>query len=259
MSRDMWDPEIYARFTEERSRPFHDLLARVGAETPSYVVDAGCGTGELTAELARRWPQAEVHGFDASPAMIGKARPGDRLTFAVGDILDWRPERPVDVLVSNAVLQWVPEHRVVLPYWVEALAPGGWLAFQVPGNFHAPSHEAVREVIRLKWFEWLGDLLREDPVGEPADYLDLLARLGCAVDAWETTYLHVLPGENAVLGWIAGTALRPMLDRLPESEHAEFLADCGRLLDEVYPRMPYGTPFPFRRIFVVARKPAAGS
>ncbi|WP_230880674.1 MULTISPECIES: trans-aconitate 2-methyltransferase [Planomonospora] len=256
MSRDMWDPEVYARYAEERARPFRDLVARIGAERPGYVVDAGCGSGELTAELARRWPEAEVHGFDSSPAMIERAPAGDRLSFSVGDVADWRPERPVDVIVCNAVLQWVPDHPELLTRWVEDLAPGGWLAFQVPGNFHAPSHEAVREVIRVKWFDWLGDLVRHDPVGGPADYLDLLAGPGREVDAWETTYLHVLPGRNAVLGWIAGTALRPMLDRLPEAEHEEFLTDCGILLNEAYPRRPYGTPFPFRRVFAVVRKVA---
>ncbi|WP_229797815.1 trans-aconitate 2-methyltransferase [Planomonospora parontospora] len=256
MSRDMWDPEVYARYAEERARPFRDLVARIGAERPGHVVDAGCGSGELTAELARRWPEAEVHGFDSSPAMIERAPAGDRLSFSVGDVADWRPERPVDVIVCNAVLQWVPDHPELLTRWVEALAPGGWLAFQVPGNFHAPSHEAVREVIRVKWFDWLGDLVRQDPVGGPADYLDLLAGPGREVDAWETTYLHVLPGRNAVLGWIAGTALRPMLDRLPPAEHEEFLTDCGILLNEAYPRRPYGTPFPFRRVFAVVHKAA---
>nr|BFE83710.1 hypothetical protein GCM10020093_063110 [Planobispora longispora] len=129
--------------------------------------------------------------------------------------MDWRPDRPVDVIVSNAVLQWVPEHRDLLSRWVEALAPGGWLAFQVPGNFDAPSHVILRDLCRTKWLEWLGDLVRNEPVGSPAEYLERLAALGCAVDAWETTYLHVLPGENAVLHWVSGTALRPVIDRLP--------------------------------------------
>ncbi|MER5419844.1 trans-aconitate 2-methyltransferase [Streptosporangium roseum] len=254
MSRDMWDPEIYGRYADERSRPFFDLVARISADRPGHVVDAGCGSGELTAELARRWPDAEVHGFDSSPAMIGEAPAGGRLTFAVADVTRWRPERPVDVIVSNAVLQWVPEHRELLSGWAGALAPGGWLAFQVPGNFDAPSHALVRELCRTKWRDRLGDLARESPVDDPAGYLDRLTALGCRVDAWETTYLHVLPGEDAVLNWITGTALRPMLDRLDPDEAGAFLGDCAALLNEAYPRRPYGTVFPFRRIFVVAQK-----
>ncbi|MCT9931550.1 trans-aconitate 2-methyltransferase [Planotetraspora sp. A-T 1434] len=250
MKHDIWDPAVYERYSGERSRPFFDLIARVNPADPRSVVDLGCGTGELTATLCRRWPAATVHGVDSSPAMIEKAPPGP--TFEVGDLRDWQPARPVDVIVSNAALQWVPEHRDLLDRWIGYLAPEGWLAFQVPGNFHSPSHALIRELCRTKWRDELGDLARDAPVGEPVDYLRRLVALGCTVDAWETTYVHVLPGEDAVLNWVKGTALRPMLDRLSPDRRAAFLADCARVLAEAYPREPYGTAFPFRRIFVVA-------
>ncbi|WP_327089312.1 trans-aconitate 2-methyltransferase [Nonomuraea sp. NBC_01738] len=254
MSRDIWDPSTYHRYADERSRPFRELVGRIRADQPDYVVDAGCGTGELTMELARRWPDATVEGFDSSPAMIGKARElGGR--FTVADVTLWRPERPVDVLVSNAVLQWVPTHRDLLEHWVDLLAPGGWLAFQVPGNFDAPSHRAIREVCRSeRWSDRLGDVDRTSPVDEPLDYLEQLAGLGCRVDAWETTYTQVLQGEDAVLGWVSGTALRPILDRLDPADHDAFRADLKVLLDRAYPVKQYGTAFPFRRIFVVGQK-----
>ncbi|HLH84869.1 MAG TPA: methyltransferase domain-containing protein [Trebonia sp.] len=134
----MWDAGQYLRFGGERSRPFFDLLARVGAAGPRYVADLGCGPGNLTAALARRWPSAEVTGVDNAPEMIAAARasapPGvGRLSFTLGDVRDWRPGRPPDVLVCNAVLQWVPGHHDLLIRWAGLLAPGGWLAFQVPG------------------------------------------------------------------------------------------------------------------------------
>ncbi|MFC0861912.1 trans-aconitate 2-methyltransferase [Sphaerimonospora cavernae] len=254
---DIWDPEVYGRYADERARPFFELLSRVNADKPAYVVDLGCGTGELTATLCRRWPEAEIHGVDSSQSMIGRATTGQASTgptFEVADVRDWRPARPLDVIVSNAVLQWIPEHRDLLARWVGQLAEDGTLAFQVPGNFDAPSHRVIRALCRTAaWRDELGDISRTSPVGEPAEYLDLLAGLGCEVDAWETTYVHVLPGGDAVLNWVKGTALRPMLDRLPPGRHAGFLADCARALGEAYPRRPYGTPFPFRRIFVVAR------
>ncbi|MEN3536862.1 trans-aconitate 2-methyltransferase [Microbispora sp. ZYX-F-249] len=246
----MWDPEVYGRYATERGRPFYELIARVNARSPRYVVDLGCGTGELTATLCDRWPGAHVHGVDSSPEMIAKAPPGP--TFETADVRDWRPPRPVDVIVSNALLQWIPEHPDLLRRWRGHLTEGGWLAFQIPGNFHAPSHAVVRELCRTTWREELGDVWRGTPVGDPADYVDLLAGLGFVVDAWETTYTHILPGEDPVLGWIKGTALRPMLDRLPAGRQAAFLADCARALREAYPPRPYGTPFPFRRIFVAA-------
>ncbi|MFC6086135.1 trans-aconitate 2-methyltransferase [Sphaerisporangium aureirubrum] len=251
MSRDFWDPDLYGRYAGERARPFFELLARVRAENPERVVDLGCGSGELTLELARRWPGADVHGLDSSPSMIAKAPPGPR--FSVGDAREWRPDAPVDVIFSNAVLQWIPEHRELLARWTGHLREGGRLAFQVPGNFHAPSHERVRRLCRsARWKDELGDLVRDDPVDGPEGYLRLLTGLGCAVDAWETTYVHVLQGEDAVLNWISGTALRPMLDRLGPERGRDFRADCAAALAEVYPREPYGTPFPFRRVFVVA-------
>ncbi|WP_084957082.1 trans-aconitate 2-methyltransferase [Thermoactinospora rubra] len=254
MSRDIWDPKVYARYADERSRPFFELVARIGATSPGYVVDAGCGSGELTAALKDRWPDATVHGFDSSNAMIAKARGREGVTFEVADVTTWRPDRPVDVLVSNAVLQWVPEHRDVLDTWVDSLSPGGWLAFQVPGNFDAPSHRLIRELCRTH--DKLRDLPRDHPVATPLEYLEQLASRGCRVDAWETTYVHVLQGEDAVLGWISGTALRPVFDRLAPGERERFTEELAVRLREAYPRRPYGTPFPFRRIFVVARKPA---
>ncbi|WP_208868519.1 trans-aconitate 2-methyltransferase [Microbispora triticiradicis] len=250
MPADIWDPEVYERYAAERGRPFHELVGRVGARSPEYVVDLGCGTGELTATLLARWPGARVHGVDASPAMIAKAPPGP--DFEVADVRDWRPSRPVDVIVSNALLQWLPERRDLLARWRGWLAEEGWLAFQMPGNFDAPSHAVVRELCRTTWRAELGDVPRGATVGDPEEYVDLLAGLGLTVDAWETTYVHVLPGEDPVLNWIKGTALRPMLDRLPPERHAAFLADCARALREAYPPRPYGTPFPFRRIFAVA-------
>ncbi len=252
----MWNPEIYARYAAERARPFYDLTARVGATDPDYVVDLGCGSGELTALLADRWPTATVHGIDSSPAMIEKARAhrGAALTFEVADLRTWRPPVPVDVMVSNAVLQWVPEHRDLLPRLVRAVHRGGWLAVQMPGNFDAPSHTVIRKLCRTTWRAELADLVRDAPVGDPAEYAALLAGLGCRVDAWETTYLHLLQGDDAVLSWVSGTALRPMLDRLPPERRPEFLDDCRRLLAQAYPARPYGTPFPFRRVFVVAQR-----
>src|SRR5262249_34987747 len=142
--RAMWDPAQYLRFAGERSRPFHELMARVGAEDPKRVADLGCGPGELTAELTARWPGAEGTGLDSSAEMIEAARAcpapaAARIGWVLGDLRDWQPDGPHDVIVSNAVLQWLPDHLDVLARWPALLAPGGWLAVQVPGNFDQPS------------------------------------------------------------------------------------------------------------------------
>lgn len=257
-----WDPQVYGRYATERARPFADLVARVGARTPSTVVDLGCGPGELTASLAQRWPDADVLGVDSSAAMLERAaaQAGPRLRFEPGDVRAWRPAAPVDVMVTNAVLQWVPDHLALLERWVDQLAPGGWLAVQVPGNFEAPSHTLMGEVAAEPAFATRldGVLLRADSVADPATYTTLLAQAGCEVDAWETTYLHVLPGADAVLEWVRGTGLRPVLDALADDPplRTAFVEEYAARLREAYPRQPFGTLMAFRRVFVVARRAA---
>ncbi|TDB81134.1 trans-aconitate 2-methyltransferase [Micromonospora sp. KC721] len=255
----MWDPGTYLRYGSERSRPFHDLVARIPVDRPRAVVDLGCGPGTLTAALAARWPDARVVGFDTSPQMIARAAALDtRAEFRVGDAADWRPGPDVDVLVANAVLQWVPEHRDLLARWAQELPPGAWLAFQVPGNFTAPSHRALHEIARRdRWVDTLGPLLRADPVDDAVDYAASLAGIGCAVDAWETVYVHLLPAEpgadHPVLRWMEGTALRPVQAALDADGWADFRTELGLRLAEAYPVRHGRVYFPFRRIFVVAR------
>ncbi|GAA4454344.1 trans-aconitate 2-methyltransferase [Phytohabitans houttuyneae] len=251
----MWNPATYLRFGDERSRPFFDLVARVGAEKPRAVVDLGCGPGNLTATLAARWPGARLSGVDSSAEMIEKARAGGYpVEFAVGDLREWTPEGDHDVVVSNAALQWVPGHEHLLPRWVAALPAGAWLAVQVPGNFDAPSHLALRS---LAAEAGLGDLARDAPVLDPAGYADVLAGAGCAVDAWETTYLHRLPvvpgAAHPVLTWMEGTALRPVKAALDPPAWDVFRDTLEKRLAAAYPVRGTVVSFPFRRIFFVAR------
>lgn len=260
----MWDPGQYQLFAGYRSRPFDDLLARVGAEDPGLVADLGCGPGELTAVLAERWPGAEVTGMDSSPDMIEAAQkmqaaaaPGSaaaRVRFTVGDLRDWQPDRPAGVIVANAVLQWLPDQLDVVAGWPARLASGGWLALQVPGNFDQAGHEITRQLAASpRWQPLLTGLGLNRQTIQPAQYLDVLARAGCEVDVWETTYLHVLPGTDPVLEWYKGSGLRPVLAALDEGQAADFLAEYAELARAAYPQQAYGTVLPFRRVFAVAR------
>ena len=252
-----WDPERYLTYADERGRPFVELLARIGAERPRRVVDLGCGPGNLTALLAARWPEAEIAGVDSSPEMVARAAadvPG--VAFTVGDLRTWSPERPVDVLVSNATLQWVPGHLDLLPRLLRYVVPGGWFAFQVPGNFDQPSHTIRRDLADAEpYAAHTADVAAPDACGAAA-YLEALAGLGCRVDAWETTYLHVLTGEDPVFTWVSGTGARPTLQALPDELRPQFEAEFKRRLREAYPPGPAGVVLPFRRVFVVAQAPA---
>ena len=255
-----WDPEQYLRFADERSRPFLDLLARVGAAPAGSVVDLGCGPGTLTRVMAGHWPEARIEAVDNSRDMVRRAEAelaslGSRVAVRLGDVREWSPPDPVDVVVSNATLQWVPGHLELLDRFAGWLAPGGRLAVQVPGNFGEPSHTLLAEVAqRPRWRSRLAGLARP-AVEEPGTYLARLAGLGLEADVWETTYLQVLPGEDAVLEWMRGTGLRPVLSALGDPQESEaFETEYGELLRRAYPRQPFGTVLPYRRIFVVARR-----
>jgi trans-aconitate 2-methyltransferase len=249
-----WNPTTYLQFADERSRPFVELLARVDAADPHRVVDLGCGPGQLTATLAERWPGASVVGLDSSPEMIEAAREheGDRVRFEVSDLRSWAPDGPVDVVVSNATLQWIPDHRTLLPRLVEQLTPGGWLAFQVPGNFDQPSHQLLRDLARYPKYAPATSSVQFPSSDDPEAYLADLSGLGCDVDVWETTYLHVLDGPDPVFRWISGTGARPVLQALDGALLDDFVDEYQAALREAYPRGEHGTVLPFRRIFCVA-------
>lgn len=260
----LWDPQQYLRYEDERERPFGELLARMEHADPREVVDLGCGPGTTTARLSERWPNAHVLGVDNSAAMIAHARPlsvPGRLEFREADLREWTPQGPVDVLLSSATLQWVPDHVSLFSRFVSYLGPSGVFAFQVPGNFAQPSHTLLYELARSdRWGARLAHLARPDPVLEPAAYLSSLLNSGAAADVWETTYFHILYGPDAVLEWVRGSALRPFVTVLeapdvPEGDVADFLAAYAAVLRAAYPPDAQSrTVFPFRRIFGVATR-----
>jgi len=258
---DTWDARTYERYADERSRPFSDLLARVGAINPTEIIDLGCGTGSGLADMARRWPAARLVGVDASADMLAAAEielgPLTEVTLVRAEAQIWAPETAPDLLVSNALLQWIPEHAQLLSQMARWLSPAGWLAMQVPGNFAAPSHRLLRELADSpQWTGRLDGVLRgADSVFDADGYFRILTSAGLAVDAWETTYLHVLTGPDPVLRWTSGTALRPVLAVLSDTEGREFSDQYAELLRAAYPADDAGrVVFPFRRIFAVGHR-----
>ena len=253
-----WDPERYHRFADERGRPFVELLRRIEVAAPQAVVDLGCGTGNLTSLLAARWPDAHVLGLDSSPEMVHRAQQAPGIQARVQDISAWvRNPQPspagIDVLVSNAALQWVPDHLDLLLPMTQRVAPGGRLAFSVPANFEEPSHTIRAELAAEPAYAQHTATLPRLRTHDAATYLRALHSLGCTVDAWETTYLHVLHGPDPVFDWVSGTGARPTLQALPEGLRQRFETELKDRLRRAYPDDGYGVVLPFRRVFVVAR------
>ena len=252
-----WDPAQYLRFSNERLRPALDLLAQVPLVTAAQAVDLGCGAGNVTAILHQRFPGAAVLGVDGSEEMLAKARaaaPGCR--FEQGDFATWTPAVPPDLIFSNAALHWVSEHETLFPRLVSLLAPDGVLAVQMPYMHDEPLRRLQNEIAAAgPWSEHLGEAgyaRRLLPVG---DYYDLLRPLVGILDMWETTYLHVLHGEDAVVEWAAGSSLRPFLDKLPPGPREAYRAAYAAALRPHYPRRRDGTTLlPFRRLFILARR-----
>ena len=253
-----WNPELYLRFEAERTRPATELLSRIGTIHPAHVADLGCGPGNSTALLARRWEDASITGVDSSEAMLEKA--GKRLPscrFAEADIAGWAAERPYDVIFANASLQWVPEHERLIPSLVGQLAGNGTLAVQMPDNLDEPTHVLMRETAEEKpWKDRIGNVSAVRARLLPAwRYYDLLTEAGCAVDIWKTVYCHVLPSHEAIVDWLKSTGLRPFLEPLDNDEREEFLDRYRQKLCQAYPVQSDGNVLlPFPRFFFVAQR-----
>jgi trans-aconitate 2-methyltransferase len=254
-----WDPAQYAQFRRERARPFHDLLARVPDGPVGAIADLGCGSGELTWELHERWPEARVWGIDESAEMLARASAlphRAQLAFVRSDLREWRPERPLDLIVSNAVLHWVPDHGRVLAQLVGLLVPGGVLAVQIPNNQGEASHRILAELSAEEpWARQLRNARRPAPLPAAAWYAEQLLGLGLEAEVWETIYYHELPSAPAIVEWMKGTALRPILTVLPAEGACTFEAALKGRIATAYPEGPHGVIFPFRRLFFVARTP----
>ena len=257
-----WDPALYLKFGDERLRPGFELLARVGELPPGPLYELGCGTGVHARAIAGRWPDRALSAVDRSREMLAKAAAEpSAIQWVEADIAHWSAPKPGALIFSNATLQWLGEHERLFPYLLRQLVPGGVLAVQMPRNFAQDSHRLMRETAAEgPWAERLAPVLgsstvlRQEPVMAPEAYYDLLSPLASQLDLWETEYLQVLTGEDAVLDWVRGTALRPILDALAPGERAAFTAAYGAKLRQAYPRRGDGkTLFPFRRLFLVAR------
>jgi trans-aconitate 2-methyltransferase len=257
-----WNPALYRRFEDERTRPARELLARVPLQRARLVYDLGCGPGNSTEILVAAFEGARIVGVDNSPAMLESARkrlPG--IAFELGDLAEWHPAEAPDVIFSNATLHWVADHARLIPRLFSLLAPGGVLAVQMPDNLDEPSHRLMREVaasdsLRAHCTQSGQTGTRTELLGA-SGYYDLLAPHAQSVDVWRTTYNHTMASAAAIVDWVSSTGLKPFLDALDgDAARKAFLAEYERRIAAAYPPRADGKrllAFP-RLSFVAVKK-----
>jgi trans-aconitate 2-methyltransferase len=257
LSCDGWDPATYARFAEERSRPFFDLLGLVSPIPGGRAVDLGCGTGDRTRELHEAIRAKETVGIDSSAAMLAKAEAhaGGGLRFETGDLGRFAADEAFDLVFSNAALHWSPDHPALLARLTNAVKPGGQLAFQVPDNFDHPSHRSATEAASQEPFRSaLGGVAHPRHVLSPEAYASILDRLGYAE---QTVRLQIygirLESRKGIVQWVEGSLLSEYRSRLPAALYAEFVKRYRQILFRMVPdERPYF--FTYRRILARAKR-----
>ncbi len=251
-----WSPEQYLKFGRERTQPSIDLAAKIGVDSAKSILDVGCGPGNSTQVLRRRWPHAEITGLDSSSEMIEKARetfpPGK---WIVGDASKLDREERYDIVFSNAALQWVPDHDALIPRLFSHVRPSGAMAVQVPANGRSALHRALLSVSRRpRWHGPTAGCRRLMHYHGPEYYYGLLQPLAARVELWETIYYHVLSDHLELLEWYKGSGMRPYLESLPDESARSAFGD--EVLDACRPFYPVrkhgGIIYPFRRIFFIA-------
>lgn len=259
-----WNPDQYDRFRDQRLQPAIDLLSHVPSYTQAEIVDLGCGSGAAFQILGEKYPKARLTGVERDGAMLDAARRvAEELKLAVelvqNDIEAWQTESTLDVIFSNAVLHWLPDHQNLLPRLMGFLVPGGCLAVQMPNMWNEPVHLLLREVAgAARWQDRALPACRTKPVLSPQAYDDILRPLSDTLHIWENTYPHNLEGEDAVFNWIKGSSLKPVLDTLQPGEQEDFSSQYAEALRAAYPMGENGkTLYPMKRLFIVATTPAS--
>jgi trans-aconitate 2-methyltransferase len=251
-----WNPHLYLQFGTERTQSAIDLVSRIDVPAARRVIDLGCGPGNSTAVLRRRWPEALIVGLDSDAAMLAAAEKSDsNVRWELGDAATWDPAEPFEVVFSNAMLQWVPNHAEVVPRWFRAVEPGGVLAVQIPNHYRSELHRQILEVAdEPEWRDATHGARSAIGTDDAAFYYHVLSPLAERVDLWETEYHHVMNGPEDILNWIRGTGLRPFLNSLADDEQRiRFETLLLERVTHCYPRQVDGKVlFPFRRLFFVA-------
>jgi trans-aconitate 2-methyltransferase len=254
-----WDPKQYLKYADERFRPAYDLIAQIPLQSPKIIYDLGCGTGHLTLALSNFWPDAQIIGIDSSNEMLEKAKTlNANISWENQSIENWTPQNgKADIIFSNSVLHWLDNHEKVFIKLIDSLNPGGILAIQMPNNFKEPTHTTAFEIIKSNkdWKSRFLSFLNHEPVHDFSFYYKLFSNGTNFINAWESTYFHLLSGTSPVVEWVKGSFLKPLLDQMPSEDKVKFLKIYTDKIAIHYPSQPNNTTIlPFKRLFLVVTK-----
>ena len=253
-----WNAEQYSKFKKERTLPAIDLANSINSENVRKVLDVGCGIGNSTAVLKRRFPNARIIGADNSDDMLVAARKNNpELEFmkldASTDLVNISDR--YDVVFSNACIQWIPNHRLLIKRLMELLKKDGTLAIQIPQQAKHPMHRIVKSVAESEKWKQKIPVSRVFHILTEEEYFDILSELSDNFRMWETTYFHTMFSHQSIIEWYKGTGLRPFLEQLSESDKGKFENDVLTETKRYYPiQQNGGIIFRFPRLFMTAIK-----
>lgn len=251
-----WNPELYLKYKDERTRPSIDLVSKIRINNPNKIIDIGCGPGNSTQILYKRWPESQITGLDNSQEMIKKAKkdyPDQNWILSDASIIDSKMK--YDIVFSNATIQWIPNHQGLIKSLFGILENNGALAVQIPMFKNMPLGNSIGRIANTsKWNKYLKGCDDLFTYHDYNFYYDVLCKYSDNIDMWETSYIHTMASHNAILEWIRSTGLKPYLEKLENDEMKnEFEKDILNEIKIMYPLQINGKVlFPFIRLFFIA-------
>lgn len=253
----MWNAELYGKYGKERLQPSLDLLARVDHLKPKRILDVGCGSGMSTAPLAAHWPDAAITGADKSEEMLCVARKAlPDVTFVRFDC-----SKPLDglgkfdLVFSNAFIQWIKNQEEFFENAFSVLNKGGAFAIQIPMFDDMPASRCISDSEHIFPDNFLDIDDERHVIHTLKEYYGMAMRTFGNALMWQTDYYHKMQSHESILEFLKGSALRPYMERLDESDREAFMQRVLGNLVAAYPREEDGSLlFTFKRLFIVAYK-----
>ena len=254
-----WNPDLYLKYRNERTQASIDLVNRISIDfIPEKIIDIGCGPGNSSEILRRRWQSARIVGLDSSASMIEKAKSDyPDSEWIIANALTYETKEKFDVVFSNATIQWIPNHKELLKKFYGMLSDRGIIAVQLPLFRDIPLGKAIENVSKLiKWKSKTDGVINLFTIHGYFFYYDVLSKNFNSIDLWEANYIHILESQFSILEFIRSSGLKPYLERLDsESEKLEFEEEVLGLIKKDYPLQENGKVLvPFKRLFFIAYK-----